>query len=89
MASIVYILCGLTSFACALLLLRGYRRFRTRLLLWSTVCFLALAVNNTLLFVDLVITGPTVDLSLLRIAVSITGIGFLLYGLIWDMEPER
>jgi hypothetical protein len=51
----VYVLCALTSFACAWLLLQGYRRTRSRLLLWSCISFVALAANNALLFVDLVI----------------------------------
>jgi len=38
---------------------------RSRLLLWSTLCFVALAVNNVLLFVDLVVV-PDVDLRFVR-----------------------
>ena len=83
MASVVYALCALTSAACALLLLRGYRRQPSRLLLWSTVCFAGLALNNGLLFADLVLV-PAADLSVWR---GLTGLGsmlILLYGLIWD-----
>ena len=83
MASAVYALCSVTSLLCAVLLLRAYRRHRTRLLLWSSVCFVGLAINNTLLFVDLVMV-PTIDLSLLR---GVTGLGSvlaLLFGLIWE-----
>ena len=83
MASVVYALCALTSAACALLLLRGYRRQPSRLLLWSTVCFAGLALNNGLLFADLVLV-PFADLSVWR---GLTGLGsllILLYGLIWD-----
>jgi hypothetical protein len=82
-ASLVYALCALTSAGCALLLARAYRRHPTRLLLWSTVCFAGLALNNGLLFADLVLV-PAVDLSLLR---GLTGLGsmlILLYGLVWD-----
>ena len=35
----VYVLCFLTSAACAWLLGRSYARTGTRLLLWSSVCF--------------------------------------------------
>ena len=52
-AAAVYILCFLTSAACALLLIRSYRRSRARLLLWSGVAFVALAANNLLLVIDL------------------------------------
>ena len=54
MATVVYLLCALTSLGCALLLLAAYRRERARLLLWSCVCFGWLALNNALLVVDLV-----------------------------------
>lgn len=85
MAETVYILCTLTSFACAVLLLRGYRRSRARFLLWCALCFVGLAANNLLLFVDLVLL-PDVDLSLYRSLTAIGAIAVLLYGLIWDTE---
>ena len=52
MATIVYILCALTSSLCAVLLLRRYARSRLRLLLWSGLCFIGLALNALLLIVD-------------------------------------
>src|SRR5215467_8884673 len=53
--AIVYVLCFLTSAACAWLLGRSYRRNGTRLLLWSSVCFSFLALNNLALVLDLVV----------------------------------
>ena len=50
---------------CAGLLTRSYLANRSRLLLWSTLCFVGLALNNILLFVDLVLV-PTADLQLWR-----------------------
>ena len=44
-----------TSCACTVLLFRAYRQRRIRLLMWSSICFAGLTVNNTLLFADLVI----------------------------------
>jgi Family of unknown function (DUF5985) len=85
MSVAVYILCALTSLACAVLLLRSYLKTRTRLLLWSSLCFIALAVNNVLLFVDLVVV-PNIDLSLWRHVTTLCGLSLLLYGLIWDTE---
>jgi hypothetical protein len=85
-AQAVYLACALTSFACAALLLRGYLRVRTRLLLWSSLSFAALALNNALLFVDLVMV-PDVDLSVLRAAVSLAGVLILAFGLVWNGEP--
>lgn len=82
---IVYVACALTSFACAALLLRGYRRSRSRLLLWSSLSFAAFALNNSLLFVDLVMV-PDIDLSVLRAALSLLGALILVIGLVWEGE---
>ena len=83
MATAVYILCALTSLACALLLLAAYRRERARLLLWSCLCFGWLAVNNVLLVVDLVL-ATDIDLSIARVATALVGLLTLLFGLIYD-----
>jgi hypothetical protein len=80
---VVYVLCALTSFACAWLLLRGYRSSRSRLLLWSSAAFAVFAANNALLFVDLVVV-PGVDLSLLRAGLSLLGVAVLVAGLVWE-----
>jgi hypothetical protein len=84
MAEAVYLLCAATSLLCALLLLRAYLDQRTRLLLWSTLCFAFLTLNNILLFVDLIIVPYTVDLSLWRSSTALAGIVLLLFGLIWE-----
>jgi ABC-type iron transport system FetAB permease component len=81
MAELVYILCGLTSIACAILLYRQYRFTKGRLLFWSTCCFLSLAVTNVLLYLDLVVF-PNIDLSTVRNAITLAGMMMLLYGLI-------
>jgi hypothetical protein len=83
MASIVYALCALTCVACAALLLRGYRRSRVKLLLWSGLCFSLLALENAILFVDLVIV-PEIDLSVSRNAIGLLGLALLIYGLIGE-----
>lgn len=85
MAAIVYILCALTSLACAVLLLRSYAQSQVRLLLWSGLCFVGLALNNILLFVDKVIY-PQTDLLLIRSVPALLGLMLLLYGLIWESE---
>jgi hypothetical protein len=85
MAETVYVLCAATSTACALLLLRAHRRTGTRLLLWSALCFIGLAVNNAVLVVDLVLV-PDVDLSTWRLVPAVVGLALLLYGLIWESE---
>lgn len=82
--AIVYILCTLTSMACSFLLFRGYRRTGVRLLFWSGLCFAGLALDNLLLYVDLVVIGPTIDLSVVRRLTALAALGLLIFGLIWD-----
>jgi hypothetical protein len=81
MATVVYALCALTSSAAALLLLRGWLRGRAPLLLWSTLCFAGLAVNNVILFVDKVVVTEH-DLSAARAWSGFAAVLLLLYGLI-------
>jgi hypothetical protein len=83
MARTVYMLCAATAFLCACLLLRGYLRSRTQLLLWSSLCFVGLTLNNVLLYVDLVLI-PEVDLQPLRHSIALLSLCLLVYGLIWD-----
>ena len=85
MAEAVYILCAATCVACAVLLFRGYARSRARFLLWSSLCFAALAANNVLLYVDKVLF-PTRDFQVWRTATALLGLLLLLFGLIWDAE---
>ena len=85
MAETVYALCAVTSVLCAVLLLRGYGISRTRLLFWSSLCFVGLAINNVLLFVDLIVV-PEIDLSMWRAGAALVGMCLLLYGLIWDTK---
>lgn len=82
MAEFVYALCALTSVACAILLVNGYRRSKAGLLFWCGLCFAGLALNNVLLFVDLVIVPASVDLSLARNGVALAAMMVLLYGLV-------
>lgn len=83
MGIFVYALCALTSLACAVLLWRGYRQSRTRLLLWSSLCFTGFFLNNVLLIVDVRVV-PAMDLSVWRTLPVAAGLALLLYGLIWD-----
>ena len=85
MGLIVYALCALTSLACCVMLLRGYRRTHVRLLLWSGLCFGCFALNNILLILDVQVL-PTHDLSVVRSIPSVVGIALLLYGLVWESD---
>jgi hypothetical protein len=82
----VYLLCFVTSAACALLLARSYRRTGARLLFWSALCFLFLAANNALVTVDLLLTPSDVDFRLARYLLALAALGVLLFGFIWDLE---
>jgi hypothetical protein len=81
----VYILCFLTSAACAFLLARNYRRTQARLLLWSALCFLFLAANNLAVILDLLVL-PGIDFAMLRLGLSLTAVLVLLFGFVWDSE---
>jgi Family of unknown function (DUF5985) len=83
--AVIYILCLLTSAFCALLLVRSYLRNGARLLLWSALCFVLLAVNNLLVTVDLLVL-PSIDLLPLRNLASLAAVSVLLFGFIWETE---
>jgi Family of unknown function (DUF5985) len=84
-ATAVYLLCTIAASACAWLLARSYARTRLRLLLWSTLCFLGLALHNGVLFVDKVI-ATDVDLSAWRLLPAAVGFAALVYGLVWEAD---
>lgn len=83
----VYILCFLTSAACAWLLGRSYLRSRTPMLLWSSISFVFLAFNNLALVLDLLVL-PALDLKLLRLLLALAASCSLLFGFIWKIEEE-
>jgi hypothetical protein len=83
MATIVYVLCALTSLACAVLLWRSYTRTRVRLLLWTFFCFVGFTISNVMLVVDLELV-PHLDLSIVRQAPALAGVLLLLGGMIWE-----
>jgi len=82
---LVFLICIATSVVCMWLLFRGWRRTGTRLLFWSALCFVFLAANNVLVFVDLVML-PQVDLRAVRLAASLLAVIVLLWGLVWEAE---
>jgi hypothetical protein len=84
-AAVIYSLCALTASICTVMLLQAYRRGGYRLLLWSSVCFAGLTLNNVLLVLDKLVF-PQLDLSPWRTLVALVAMSVLLYGLIWDAE---
>jgi hypothetical protein len=83
---LLFLLAALTSFACMVLLFRGYARTGVRLLLWSGFCFIFLTANNVLLFVDTIVLPTQVDLRPHRLFMALIGISCLLYAFIWEAE---
>lgn len=87
--AIVYILCLLTSAACAWLLGRSYRLTGARLLLWSSICFSFLAANNLVLVLDLVVwPEPEVDLRVPRLLLALAAVASLIWGFVWEVEDD-
>jgi hypothetical protein len=84
-AAAVYVLCALTSLACAVLLLRGFRQRGVRLLLYSGLAFVGFALGNAMLVVDRLMV-PTVDLALVRSLPVLAGLVVLIYALVWDAK---
>ena len=82
---VIYALCLIAAGLCTVLLLRGYRRSGTRLLLWSGLCFGFLSLNSLVVILDIVLF-PACDLQPLRQAASLFAVGTLLVGLIWEEE---
>jgi hypothetical protein len=85
MAALVYLLGTLVTLLCAVLLLRGYTKARTPLLLWSGLCFVLLTLGNALLFADLILF-PDLSLYLWRLGTAAAGMLLLLYGLVFESE---
>jgi cytochrome b subunit of formate dehydrogenase len=81
----VYVLCFLTSAACAWLLFRSYRANGARMLMWSALSFLFLALNSLAVVFDLLVL-PGLDFRLVRHSLLVIALAVLLFGFIWDAE---
>lgn len=87
MQAAVYLLCFATSVACTVLLVRGYRQSQVKLLLWASVCFGALTINNVLLVLDMLIFAD-IDLRPYRHLSALAAVLVLLYGFIWETDGD-
>jgi hypothetical protein len=83
--AIVYGLCLLASLLCAFLLIRAWRKVRSRLLFWTALSFVFLTLNNLALVADMVIF-PEAYLWPLRFIPAFLAISVLLFGFIWESE---
>ena len=79
------VLTFLTTLLCAGFLLRAWQNVRKRLLLWSGLCFLGLAVSNALRIADLRIFLAA-DLYTYRLSASAIAMCLLLWGLVWESQ---
>jgi hypothetical protein len=84
-AQLIYVLCTLTSLACAWTLFASYRRTRHRLLFWSGSCFAVMTLSNLLLLLDELVF-PATDLLPYRLVTALLALVLLLYGLIYEKE---
>lgn len=82
--ALVYLLCLATSALCAGLLLRAWRKTRSRLLLWTAVSFVFFALNNLALVADMLVF--VTPLWPLRLATHFAAFAVLLYGFVWEAE---
>lgn len=85
LASLVYLLGAVVTGLSAGLLLRGYARSRSRLLLWSGLCFAGLTLSNALLFLDLRVLLDR-DLYMWRLGTAAGAMLLLVYGLVFESE---
>ena len=83
MALVAYALGVCTSIFCAFLLVRSYLALRVPLVLWCSLCFVGLALNNVILFADLFIV-PELELDIWRSMTALVALTLMLVGLIWE-----
>ena len=84
-AAIVFLACAITSVLCVVLLVRGWLASRSRLLLWSSLGFTGLALNNIILVLDRLVIVDA-NLALVRAVPAFLGVLVLLTGCIWDAD---
>lgn len=85
MGNLVNILGACTAIACATLLLLAYVRVKNKLLLWSGLCFIGLAITNALLYLDLNVLTE-INLYTWRLGIAAVSTTMLVVGLIWEGE---
>ena len=85
-ADVIYFLCALTSFVCAVLLFRSYLRTGAKLLFWSSICFAGLTIDNSALMFAEYLVYRNMDLVWMRQLGSLTGLTLLIYSLIWHTK---
>lgn len=85
MVVLIYCLCALTSFVCSWALLRSYFSNRSRILLWTGLCFCFMFANNVFLILDRVVF-PDIDFIPMRLFTALVAVVLLVFGLVWEDE---
>lgn len=88
METIVYLFCALTSMGCALLLWRSYAQSRVRLVLWGALFFVIYSLSNIVLFFDLGLLPPQIDLSPYRDGLTLVSLVVFIFGLIKEGDAS-
>ncbi|MGV3572494.1 MAG: DUF5985 family protein [Ramlibacter sp.] len=86
MATIIFLLCTVTSFLCALKLWQSWRKSGHRLIFWTSLCFAFLTMNNALLVLDEVVLAARYDFRMWRLALGLIAFSVLVYGLVAEEE---
>jgi hypothetical protein len=84
-ATIVYSLCALTSLLCVVLLSRAYLLSRSRVLFWSSLCFMGLLLANVVLVLDKLVYTE-IDLLPVRLWITLVALALLLFGLLYASD---
>ncbi len=84
MAKLVYVLCLITSLGCAGMLYHSFRNGGSKLLLWCAMCFLGLAMNNLILFLDFFVI-LNIDLSPYRNFFGVLATTLMVWGLVSEV----
>jgi len=82
MAVLIYSLCLSTALCCAAILVRAFMRTRRPLLMWASLCFLCLALNEAVVIIDLYFV-PEESLRIVRSSLGLTAGLLMLIGLIF------
>ena len=83
---VVYLLCFATSLVCLWLLIRNFKASGSRLLLWAALAFVGFALNNALLFVDVILLPTQVDLQVWRHVTALMAVSVLIVGFVWEAD---
>lgn len=82
MAIVVYALCAAISSFCTFMLLRGYYRRKSSLLIWSGLCFAGLTLNSVMVIIDKTLF-PDVSMLTLRLLIYFLSLLLLIFGFIF------